>query len=243
MAIRRHLTLAKAFGKDLRRREGQNLVAFGVFGSVGRGEERRHSDVDILVVVKRKRPWIRHEVRDGIALTVLQLTPADAKAEVTGSRQDLDAALGGWASLKPLYDPTGLLRRLKDHARHPDPHQFREAAYLAFLEAFEDVGKVWNAVEEQDVEEAREMAIWFSTAAAGALFNLYGRVLTTGRRAFIEIRRYGELGTAIRRLRYTPLSVSETHHLSESIWGRLLDRAEEKGLRLPSFPRDSRGTL
>jgi hypothetical protein len=77
----------------------------------------------------------------------------------------------------------------------------------------------------------------------GTLFNLHGRVLTTGRRAFIEIRRYGELGTAIRRLRYAPLSLSETQRLSEFVWGRLLDRAKAKGLPLPPFPRDAQGTL
>ena len=239
----RHLDLAKEMTVELRRQEGRNLVAVGVFGSVGRRAERRHSDVDMLVVVRRKRPRIRHTFREGIVVTVLQHTPGDAKAEVTGARNDLDAALGGWTSLKPLHDPTGLLRHLKARARHPSPLRFRESAYLAYLEAFEDVGKLWNAIEARDADEAREMAVWFSTAAAGALFNLHGHILTTGRRSFIEIRRYGDLGAAIRRLRYDSHSLSQMQRLSESIWGRLLDRAETRGLRLPPFPRDSRGTL
>src|SRR5437773_7777768 len=110
-----------------------------------------------------------------------QQTPEDARAEVTGSRQDLNGPLGGWVSLKPLYDPTGLLRRLTKRARRPGPRQFREAARMAYLEVYENVGKLWNAIEAEDVEEAREMAIWFTGAASGALFNLNRHILATGR--------------------------------------------------------------
>jgi kanamycin nucleotidyltransferase len=237
------LELARAVAADLRRKEGRNLVAVGVYGSVARGEERRHSDVDLLVVVRRKRQAILHQVREGIELAVLQQTPDEARAEVTGSRPDLNAALGGWISLRPLHDPTGLLRRLRTRARHPTVRQFREASRWALMEVYEDVGKLWNAVEAHDPEEAREMSLWFSQAAAGALFDLHRHVLKTGRRAFVEVRRYGSLGAAICRLRYEHLSLSQMKGLSEFVWGGLLDRAAAKGLRLPPLPRDARGSL
>src|SRR5438132_13864500 len=101
---RSRLELAKTIAVDLQRREGRNLVAVGVYGSVARGEERRHSDVDMLVVVRRKRRPIVHEVRDGVVLTVLLQTPDEARAEVTGSRGDINAAPGGWTSPQPLHD-------------------------------------------------------------------------------------------------------------------------------------------
>ncbi len=237
------MELARTVTADFRAREGRNLVAVGVYGSVARGEERRHSDVDMLVVVRRKRRPIVHEVRDGVVLTVLQQTPDEARAEVTGSRGDINAALGGWTSLQPLHDPTGLLRRLRTRARHPTVRQFQEASRWALLEAYEDVGKLWNAVEAHDQDEAREMSIWFSTAAAGALFDLHRHVLKTGRRAFVEVRRYGRLGTAIRRLRYDRLSLSQMKRFSEFVWRRLLDRAAANGVRLPPLFRDARGGL
>ena len=53
------MELAKTIAVDLQRREGRNLVAVGVYGSVARGEERHHSDVDLLVVVRRKRRKFR----------------------------------------------------------------------------------------------------------------------------------------------------------------------------------------
>src|SRR5213593_3273010 len=149
MATSRRLELAKTLAGQLRTREGRNLMAVGVYGSVARGEDRAHSDVDVLVVLRRKRAAIRHFVRDGILITILQQTPQEARAEVTGSRGDLNAALGGWTSLQSLHDPTGLLRRLRTRARHPTVRQFQEASRWALLEAYEDVGKLWNAVEAQ----------------------------------------------------------------------------------------------
>ena len=242
MAASIRLALAKSITMDLRGREGRNLLAVGVYGSVARGEERRHSDIDLLVVVRRKSPCIHHEVRDRIVTTILQQTAEEAKSEVTGSRQDLNAILGGWTSLKPLYDPTGILRRLRARARRPSARQFREAAYWACLEVYEDVGKLWNAIEARDMDEAREMAIWFTGAAAGALLDLHGHVLKTGRRAIVEASRFGKVGQAVRRLRYDALSFTEMGRLSELVWAGLLDGAAERGIRLPPLRRNARGS-
>jgi hypothetical protein len=77
----------------------------------------------------------------------------------------------------------------------------------------------------------------------GTLFDLESHILKTGRRAFVEIRRYGKLGEAIRRLRYDALSLSEAQRLSEFVWTELLDRAAAKRVRLPPLPRDARGSL
>src|SRR5204862_7875179 len=111
MAVSRRLALAKSITADLRGREGRNLLAVGVYGSVARGEERRHSDIDLLVVVRRKSPRIHHEVRDRIVATILQQTVEDAKSEVTGSRLDFKRFSGGWTwSSRPTAPPASLNR-------------------------------------------------------------------------------------------------------------------------------------
>ena len=243
MADTPRLVLAKTIAADLRQGEGANLVAVGVYGSVARGEERRHSDVDMLVIVRRKRQGIRHAMTSGTLVTILQQTPAEARAEVIGPYPGMNDALGGWRSMRALYDPTGLLTKLRARSHQPAVRSFREAARRHFVETYEDLGKLWDAIEARDADEAREMAIWFSGGAMGTLFDLEAHVLKTGRRSFIEIRRYGRLGEAVRGLRYNDLSFRKALRLSEYVWGELLDRAAAKGVRLPRFPRDARGTL
>src|SRR3989442_7838271 len=136
MATSRRLALAKTLAGELRPREGRSLVAVGVYGCVARGQDRVHSDVDVLVVIRRKRAAIYHFVRDSVLITILQQTPQESRAEVTGSRGDLNVALGGWRSLRPLYDPYGLLRKLVKRARTPTAAQLPEAARQALIQTY-----------------------------------------------------------------------------------------------------------
>lgn len=230
------LEAAEELAARLRIQEGGNLVAAGVYGSVASGEDRAYSDIDFLVVVRRPRREIGHRMHRGYLVTVLQMTREEAEDEVLGSRSDMEEALGGWRSLRPLYDPAGLLRRLKAHAMRPAASRFRKAARSALLEAYEDYGKLLNAIDAGDRDEMREMAIWFTGAAHMVVFDLTREVLPTGRRAYVELRRFGTLGNEIRTLRYRNLSVAETHRVAKSIWEGLLRRALKQGIRVDDIP-------
>ncbi len=230
------LALAKRLAADLRRREGANLVAVGVYGSVARRAERLHSDLDLLIVVRTRRPSLGIRMQRGVLVTILQETPAEARDEVAGSRADLNEALGGWQSMRALYDPTGLLRRLRARALKPRPQQFQKAARRALLETYEDLGKLRDAVAAGDADEAREMAVWFTGGAVGAWFDLQGHVLRTGRRAFIELRRSGRIGEEIRTLRYNSPPLSETLRIAESVWSILRRTARRRGVPAEDLP-------
>ncbi len=236
MADSPRLVLARRFARELRREEGANLVAVGVYGSVARGKERAHSDLDLLVVVREKRPSLGIQMREGVLVTLLQCTPAEARDEVCGSRADLNAALAGWRSMRPLYDPRRLLRDLRARAARPSRRQFRSAARRALLETYEDLGKLRNAVAAGDPDEAREMAVWFTGGAMGALFDLDEHILATGRQAFSELRRWGPIGRDIRALRYDSHPLPEALRLAEGIWSSLLRRAARAGVPADDLP-------
>ncbi len=235
VAVSRRLRLSERIAEELRRREGRNLVGVGVFGSVARGTDREFSDIDLLVVVRRKRRSFRHRMREGILVTVLQMTPAEARREVTGRGPWLGEALAGWRSMRALYDPTRLIARLKARARRPTARQFRESARRALLEAYEDYGKLRNAIAAGDREEAREMALWFAGGAMGFVLDVEGRVPETGRRAFIQVRRRGALGRAIVALRYRPLPLKETKRVAERTWAAMVRRARAEGIAVPGL--------
>ena len=229
------MALARRVARDLRHRERENLVAVGVYGSTARGDDREFSDLDIVVVVRRKRAWIRHGIREGVLVTFHQQTPAEAREEVIGSGPWLNGPLAGWRDTRALDDPTRFIARLRAHARRPTASQWRESAKRDLLELFEDYGKVRNAIAAGDLPEAREMAMWFDDRDAGTLCDLEGMVPRPHRRYFIEVGRRGDLGNSIWRLRYEARTLPEIRRLTEKIWSGLLLRAERKGIRIPGL--------
>jgi len=241
MVPSRRLEIAESLVAQYRKRYGRSLVGMGVFGSVGRGDDRTGSDIDMLVVTREMAQRnssgsVEHpksRIIDGIAVTFLQWTTKQAREEVMGSRKDLNGALAGWRSLRPLYDPDNFLAMLRRRSFHPTPAQWRGATRQALLETFEDLGKLRNAVESEDLDELREMVIWYTDGAMGCLFDLERFVLSTGRRAFIEALRFGSTGRAIRQLRYGNESPGVASRLAETIWSDLIRRARRKGIRMP----------
>src|SRR3990172_6113469 len=121
-----HDKAAAAVTARLLRRERANLLAVGVFGSGARGEARRFSDLDILVVVRKRHARLRPEVLHGVLVTYHHLTAEEAREEVMGSGPWLNDTLGGWRSVQPRLDPKGLLRRWKRRAARPRTSQFDE---------------------------------------------------------------------------------------------------------------------
>jgi len=236
MPASRRFALASRIAGELRRGEGRNLVAVGLYGSVARREDRAHSDIDLIAVIREKRPLPRFEMREGVLVSLLVETPAEARSEVYGFPWNLPEALSGWRSMRPLDDPTGFLRRLRARARRPTPRQFRETAKLDLLSTFEDYGKLRNALEAGDAAEAREMAIWFTAGAVMVDLCLKRHVLRTGRHSFIEAKSSGDTGALIFRLRYESNSIREMSRLASTIWSDLVARGRREGIRFPDFP-------
>ncbi len=242
MAISPRLSLARRTAGELRRREGRNLVAVGVYGSVARGTDRDFSDIDLCVVVRRKRAWIQPMFRDGVLVTPSQMSRREARDEVTGSGPWLCEKLGGWRSMRPLHDPVRFLARLVARAHRPTAAQFRSSARKDLIAMYEDYGKVLNAVAAGDAEDAREMSLWFTGVAGSALLDVERRAILSDHDMVREIRRSGAVGRDLIRLRYRSLSVRETGRLAARIWTGLVNGAVEQGVRLPpELTRSARG--
>jgi len=229
------MRLARTIARELRARERGSLVAVGVYGSAARGDDREFSDLDLVVVVRRKRAKIHHAIRGGILVTFHQQTPAEAREEVMGSGPWLNGPLAGWRDTLALDDPRHFISRLRGHARRPKASQWRESSKRDLIALFEDYGKVRNAIDARDLREAREMAMWFADPAAGTLCDLKGMVPRPHRRYFIEVARQGSLGAAIWRLRYDARILTEIEQLTEQIWYGLLENARRQGIRVPGI--------
>src|SRR3989475_13262513 len=95
MATSPRLKLAEMIAAELRLRERRNLVAVGLYGSGGRGEDRTHPEVDPLVVGRKKRATNQPLGRAGSLGTKIQQTPAEGRAGGNGTRPGPDRALRG----------------------------------------------------------------------------------------------------------------------------------------------------
>lgn len=230
------LALAKRLAAQLRAHEGAKLVAVGVYGSVAYGNERTHSDVDLLVLVRRRTKRARARVRGRFLVTFNEMTPADAWGEVSGASPKLAEILSGWRTMRPLYDPTGLLRRCIARAGRVPRAQFRAAAREGLFETYEDLGKVRDAVEARDRAKLREMAIWYTGGAGAALCALRRHPIPTGEELFIEVQRLGRTGRDVAALRYGNPSIPEASRLAETIWASLRSMARRQGIAVDRIP-------
>lgn len=97
------------------------------------------------------------------------------------------------------------------------------------------MGKVLNAFEAKDEDEMREMAIWFTLAAAHALACVRRHVFSTDRRIFVELRGFKPLGTLIWRLRFSDMSLGRRVALAVRTWNRLLREVRSIGVDLEAL--------
>lgn len=228
--------LARTLAEEFREKGGRNLVAVAVFGSVASRRERAHSDLDLLLVVRRKTSRPSAWIRRGTLVTCKELTREEAGDEVTGTHLALPEILAGWRSMRPLHDPTRLLARLIARAHRVPASQFRRSAEEGFPAVYEDLGKLRDAVEAEDRAKMREMAIWFTGGATWLLFLLNERAVSTGQEMFVEVRRLGPVGRKIATLRYRNLSIAETSRLAESIWASLRRKAGRQRIPVDDVP-------
>lgn len=216
----------------LRKQYGKHLLGIAVFGSVALGEEREHSDVDLLVVLSLGPRKDRFLIYDRRLVSILHLAKNEAEAEVSEPSAALPEILSGWRNMKILYDPGGLIQRLKQRAERPPARLFTASARLTLLGAYEDLGKILNAFDSNDEDEVREMSIWFTLAAAHTLACLQRQVFSTDRRIFLEIRNVRPVGKLIWRLRYGEMSPRQRVLLARRIWSGLLKKAQDRGLNI-----------
>lgn len=95
--------------------EAPYALGIALFGSVAKGTDHPHSDID-LIVAARTDPGIRVLHREGRMVTVSRKTPDDLAAAFTHP-WEAGAAVPAWRGARILHDPDGLMRDLQAKAQ------------------------------------------------------------------------------------------------------------------------------
>jgi len=234
------VALVRSFANALVQRFGPAVAAVGIYGSVARGDEGPHSDVDVLVLSYSPLfpPPSSHLVGETVVYVNTYLL-ADAERELREPVPAFPERLGGWLDILSIYDPHQQIPRLQGLARSVPPDLFRKSAELALLGGRDMLGKLRNCRQRYDEEGLREAAVWLTLYAAWAVASLNRSPFRSDNEIFTAHRRFAAVPRGyevIRDLRYGRTPREEIYQTAEAFWDNLERFAREQGVPLPRSP-------
>ncbi len=145
------LAIARKVVRQLKGEIGHNLLAVGTTGSVARGGPEQYSDVDLLVIVRRRLTNVsQFRIVDETYCSLVFETKDSGLSQLRRPNHELAELLGGFTRILPLYDPERLLPKLESRARSIPGELYRKSAQLALIHSYEDFCRVKNAYLKGD---------------------------------------------------------------------------------------------
>lgn len=130
----------------LRRHFGAQVLALGVYGSVGRGQDEPYSDIEMLCVLRGEGIDTCYEWCEGDWKAEVDVRSPDVLlTEACAVEGDWSITHGAYVHIKPLFDPTDFLVKLRQVTLSQS-----EAVFQARLEEvivgdiYELIGKIRN---------------------------------------------------------------------------------------------------
>jgi len=203
--------LAEEIASQLRDHFGSRLLALGVYGSLGRGQDGPYSDIEMHCILRGEGIDTSFEWSAGPWKAEVDVySPDEILDEAATVDGDWSITHGAYAVVKPLYDPDHFFEKLRlVTLSHPD-RVFRERIEEVIVgEIYELVGKVRNTVHTGSqallAVYAVKLAVW-SACLVGLqhrhLFTSMGRIFIEagalpdppdGLHALLEIAASGKL--------------------------------------------------
>ncbi len=130
----------------IRKKYGNDVLATGVTGSVGRNADQENSDIDFTVLVRDSERIRAHRfVLRGCLFSVAARTEREWLKELTSPNDGLPLVVGSLKSLRAIYDPHARFDRLRRKSQRLPTVCWRNAVRIGLEEMVEDMGRVRNA--------------------------------------------------------------------------------------------------
>jgi len=180
MNHRERVEACREVSERLLRRYYHDIIATAVVGSVARGDDREHSDIDFQVLVRKGSNLRSHSfVLNNCLFSVNVRTEADWREELTQGNDHLPLAIGSLTNVLPAHDPTGAFARLKSLASSVPGEAWKNGVREGISGIWEDLGRVRNFYAAQDWDSFRMMSGPVATSIALTYANLTRQVLQT----------------------------------------------------------------
>ena len=159
------MELAQFLTKRLIEAYGKDILFIGVYGSVARNEDKEFSDLELIVITKKRIP-ARLFVYKDIVVLIQSVTYEDVAKSL--SNPD-DPWWFGWAGsilyAKKLYGSDELLEKFREIVRSISSEDYRRAAANRLIWMLEFLNQIKNAYLERDIYSAITSSLYLRNAA------------------------------------------------------------------------------
>jgi kanamycin nucleotidyltransferase len=168
------------------------ILAVGVLGSVARGEDKEHSDVDMQVLVKTGANIESHYfVLNGCYFSVGVKTEKQWVDELTKPLSGLCLTAGAFRNVLVLHDPTGAFKKLRAIAEELPDEAWKDAIREGLAGIVEDLGRVRNLYNEGDRAGFKLFSVLVAIGMAKVYGDLTRQVLNTEKEFNLVFERRG----------------------------------------------------
>jgi kanamycin nucleotidyltransferase len=183
---RRHR--CEAIVTRLKKHYGEELLALGLYGSHGRGDDGPYSDIELHCLLHGEEIDTVFEWSEGAWKAEVDVYSADAFLAAAGELDEFwPITQSAFTQVVPLYDPEGLFPRARqavfDHSAAEFDAQMRE---VLVGDLYEVIGKARNAIDQRRPSSLAGEAVDAARYAACLLGLAHRKLFTTGPAALPE---------------------------------------------------------
>lgn len=180
MNHRQRVDACREVSSRLLQRFPDDIIATAVFGSVARGEDLEHSDIDMQVLVRDGARLSSHFfVLDDCYFSVVVKTEESWRTELTEPVSGLCLTAGSLQIVLPIHDPSGAFARLRTMANALPAESWKSAIREGIAGIVEDLGRVRNFYMQADYTNFRLFSVLVALGMAKVYADLGRHMLRT----------------------------------------------------------------
>lgn len=232
------IKIAKEVTKILVKKHGKNIVYVGLYGSTARNEDRKHSDVELVILTKTKHGLEFWPYRDSlIFLEYMKLGDFRKVLKKVGMFWPVDVCQ--IMASKPMYDKKVLESFQSDFRQIPNK-KFTNTAKRNLVWGIEYIGKIKNAYEAQDLAEIRAAILYnfiFGMNCFVALLNrkYFERGDVRVLEDIAKMKRQPKNYAKLAKILWLSNDIDELYETAMQLWKNCVSFASENGIEIKRY--------